>query len=85
MVLWNVKLFDKVLVTVTDEDVAKGITSLLNGGSLYGVPGDPAAYEDARGSRDFAGSVEKASAERVREKRPTRKQSDDDEVEATER
>lgn len=48
MVLWHVKLFDKVLVTVTSEVTARAMVNLLNNGSLHGVPGHPAAYEDAR-------------------------------------
>lgn len=51
MVLWNVKLFDRVLVTVTERATAEGLVALLNNGTLYGVPGDPAAFEDARGQR----------------------------------
>ena len=51
MLLWNVKLFDKVLVTVTEKKTAEGLVALLNNGSLHGVAGDPAAYEDARGMR----------------------------------
>ena len=51
MVLWNVKLFDRVLVTVTERETAEKLVALLNSGALYGVPGDAAAYEDARGMR----------------------------------
>lgn len=51
MILWNVKLFDRTLVTVTEKGTAEALVGLLNNGTLYGVPGDPAAYEDARGMR----------------------------------
>ena len=51
MVLWNVKLFDRVLVTVTERETAEGLVKLLNNGTLHGVAGDAAAYEEARGMR----------------------------------
>ena len=51
MVLWNVKLFDRVLVTVTERETAEGLVALLNSGKLHGVPGDAAAFEEARGMR----------------------------------
>lgn len=51
MLIWNVKLFDRVLVAVTDKGTAEALTALLNNGTLHGVPGDAAAYEDARGPR----------------------------------
>ena len=74
MQLWNVKLFDKTLVTVTKEETAKGLVSLLNDGSLHGVPGDPAAYESARGTKtppDSEATVEKVAKPKGR-KRPTK-------------
>ena len=51
MLLWNVKLFDRVLVTVTERETAEGLVALLNSGTLHGVAGDAAAYEEARGMR----------------------------------
>lgn len=51
MVIWNVTLFDRVLVSVTDEKTAERLVTLLNNGTLHGVPGDPAAYTDARATR----------------------------------
>jgi len=50
-ITWDVLLDDKVLVTFDDEAPAKAVTDILNGGSLHGVPGDPAAYRDARAAR----------------------------------
>jgi len=54
MLLWNVKLFDRVLVTVTERTTAESLVALLNNGTLHGVPGDPAAYTEARGLRASA-------------------------------
>lgn len=51
MVLYHVKLKGRTLVIVTDLTTAQELTKLLNNGTLYGVEGDLAAYEDARGER----------------------------------
>jgi len=80
MLLWNVKLFDKVLVTVTEKATAEGLIALLNNGSLHGVAGDPAAYEDARGLRSTE-PVAKATFVTQVEPRPavSRKKKEDTE------
>ena len=54
MLIWNVNLKGRVLVTVTERATAEGLVALLNNGTLYGVEGDPAAYEAARGVRMLA-------------------------------
>ena len=69
MLLWNVKLFGKVLVTVTEKTTAEELVSLLNNGSLHGVAGDPAAYEDARGMRSTE-PIDPAKVEKQAEARP---------------
>ncbi|HUT57826.1 MAG TPA: hypothetical protein VNA25_08225 [Phycisphaerae bacterium] len=51
MILYHVKLKGRVLLMVTDLTTAQKLTELLNNGTLYGVEGDPAAYEAARGIR----------------------------------
>jgi hypothetical protein len=55
MLIWNITLFDRLLVSVTEEVTAKDLVRLLNSGKLHGVPGDPAAYTDARAARAAGG------------------------------
>jgi len=64
MLIWNVKLFDRVLISVTDKVTAEGLVGLLNNGTLHGVPGDPAAYEAARAERTHADTLATHEAKR---------------------
>ena len=57
MLIWNVKLWDRVLVSVTDKVTAEGLVALLNNGTLHGVPGEAVAYEAARAPRTPADTV----------------------------
>jgi len=70
MLIWNVNLKGRVLVTVTERATAEGLVALLNNGTLHGVEGDPAAYEAARGMRAPA-PFTLATVEKVVEEEPT--------------